>query len=244
MSYGSGMSPSTSVIMPVRNGAPFIAEAMQSALVQLALTDELIVVDDHSSDRTSSVVAAIADPRVRVLSTPRRGVSAARNVGLAAARGELVAFLDHDDCWPAGRHAVMLRVLTENPDVDAVLGRIRIRFEPGTAPSRPFLAIDGKYPKAGSVCCGLYRRRILDRIGGFAEDMHFGEDIDYNIRLTEAGMRVELCEIDSLVYRRHASNTTNDQKASRAGFFEIVRRKLARARRSRDLTQPQERKCR
>jgi glycosyltransferase involved in cell wall biosynthesis len=91
------MSPMTSVIMPVHNGAAHITEAMASALAQLAQTDELIVVDDHSSDRTLSVVAAMAEPRVRVLSTPRRGVSAARNVGLAAARGEFIAFLDHDD---------------------------------------------------------------------------------------------------------------------------------------------------
>jgi glycosyltransferase involved in cell wall biosynthesis len=230
MGYGSGMGANTSVIMPVRDGAAFIAEAIQSALVQLAQTDEIIVVDDHSSDRTLSVVAAIADPRVRVLSTPSPGVSAARNVGLAAARGELIAFLDHDDFWPAGRHQAMRRALAENPAVDAVFGRIRIRFEPGVAPSALYLAVDGKFPKNGSVCCGLYRRCLLDRIGGFAEDMRFGEDIDYNMRLTEAGMRIELCETDSLVYRRHALNTSNDQKALRDGFFETVRRKLARAR--------------
>jgi glycosyltransferase involved in cell wall biosynthesis len=173
----------------------------------------------------------VADPRVCVLSTPRRGVSAARNIGLAAARGDLIAFLDHDDSWPMGRHEVMLRVLIENPAVDAVLGRMRIRFEPQTVPSAAYLAADGKFPQAGSVCCGLYRRRILDRIGGFAEDMRFGEDADYNMRLIEAGIRIELCEIDSLVYRRHGSNMTNDKKALRDGFFDMVRRKLARARR-------------
>jgi glycosyltransferase involved in cell wall biosynthesis len=225
------MNPSTSVIMPVRNGAAFIAEAMASALVQIDQADELIVVDDHSSDGTLSIVAAVADPRVHALSTPQPGVSAARNIGLAAARGEFIAFLDHDDLWPGGRHAAMRRVLVENAAVDAVFGRIRIRFEPHLNPSGPYLAMDGKFPLTGSVCCGLYRRSILDRVGGFAEDMRLGgEDLDYNLRLTEAGVRSELCAVDSLIYRRHASNMTNDPKALRDGFFSMIRRRLARAR--------------
>jgi len=60
------MNPSTSVIIPVRNGAAFVAEAMDSALLQLDQADELIVVDDHSSDGTLSIAAAVADPRVRL----------------------------------------------------------------------------------------------------------------------------------------------------------------------------------
>ena len=81
------MDISTSVIMPVRNGAAFIAEGIRSALVQLNSNDELLVADDGSTDDTCSIVAALGDPRVRLMPSPRRGASAARNVALASAGG-------------------------------------------------------------------------------------------------------------------------------------------------------------
>jgi glycosyltransferase involved in cell wall biosynthesis len=224
------MGTGTSVIIPVRNGAAYLAEAMASVLVQLDRNDELIVVDDNSTDDTSSVAAAIADPRSRMLRSTGRGVSAARNAGLAAARGAFIAFLDHDDTWPAGRHETTLRMLMERPDLDAVFGRVRVQFEPGIIPTPRFLGLEGAYLQVGLICSGLFRRRGLDRISGFAEDMRFGEDSDYCMRLLEAGIRTELCDVDGLVHRRHGSNATNDTQAIRAGMFDALRRKTARAR--------------
>jgi glycosyltransferase involved in cell wall biosynthesis len=217
----------TSVIIPVRNGAAYIGEAMSSVLVQLDQKDELIIVDDGSTDDTRSVITAAADSRVRVLATPPRGVSAARNIGLAAARGEFIAFIDHDDLWPAGRQEFMRSVLMKKSIVDAVFGRIRIRFEPEVASSPKYSAMDGKFLPGGTGS-GLYRRGIIDRVHGFAEDMGSAEDVDFYVRLREAGMRIEFCEIDSLVYRRHKSNATNDRHAQRVGFIDTLRRKLSR----------------
>ena len=91
------MSGGTSVIIPVRNGARFVREAIESALVQLSADDEVIVVDDASDDDTGGVVRQIDDRRIRLLDGTGRGVSSARNIGLAEATGEFVAFLDHDD---------------------------------------------------------------------------------------------------------------------------------------------------
>ena len=228
--YSHRMHPGTSVIIPVRNGANFIREAISSVLAQLDRGDELIIVDDGSSDETLSIVLAVADPRMRVLSTTGRGVAAARNAGLAVARGEFVAFLDHDDVWPAGRHSSLLRMLDENPALDAVFGRVRLKVAAGTIPSPRYMEIDGRFLPSGFLCSGLFRRSILDRAGTFAETMFHGEDVDYYIRLVEAGMQVGLCEVDALVYRRHASNMTNDRQATTAGFFNILRRKIARTR--------------
>jgi glycosyltransferase involved in cell wall biosynthesis len=220
----------TSVIMPVRNGAAFIAEAISSALAQLGEGDEVVVVDDGSIDSTRSVVVTIRDKRVRMLEGSGRGVSAARNVGLAAAKNEFVAFLDHDDLWPEGRHKIMLAALTDDTSIDAVFGRIRVRFDQGVRPSAKYLALDGTFVHGASVCTGLFCRRILARIGGFEENMRFGEDVDYHMRLFEADFKFELCEIDSLIYRRHLTNSTNDQEAALDGFSEMLRRKIARAR--------------
>jgi glycosyltransferase involved in cell wall biosynthesis len=221
---------STTVILPVRNGALFVGEAIRSALAQLDPADELLVIDDGSTDDTVSVVAAVADPRVHLLAAVRRGVSAARNYGLAVARGKFIAFLDHDDYWPADRHRLLLRVLLDRSDVDGVFGRIRIRCEPDAVSTERFTGFDGALAPITTVCCALYRRRILDLIGGFAEEMSMGEDTDFNMRLKKAGARFVWYEADALVYRRHAGNTTNDARAVRNSVFDLLRRRSATAR--------------
>src|SRR5690242_11942220 len=100
-------STRTSVIVPVRNGVRFIREGIDSALQQLAPDDEIVVIDDASTDGTLSVLNRMQDRRIRVLAGSGRGVSSARNIGLAAASGTFIAFLDHDDLWPPERHPVL-----------------------------------------------------------------------------------------------------------------------------------------
>jgi glycosyltransferase involved in cell wall biosynthesis len=220
----------TSVVIPVRNGARFIAEAIGSVQAQLEPGDEILVVDDGSTDSTPRILAGISDPGLRVLAGGGRGVSAARNIGLAVARGSFIAFLDHDDIWPAGRHRMLLEVLNQDEKLDAAFGRILRRFEPGarvTAESK----VEGHhaYWLVGS---GLYRRRLLDRVGGFAEDMPMGEDFDFHARLVEAGMRSRLCEAHSLIRRHHDANTSNDHSRAVPWRLEFLRRKIARVRSS------------
>ena len=221
-----------SVIIPVRNGAAYISEAMTLALAQLNQEDELIVVDDGSTDDTLGRVAALADSRIRVLSAPRRGVSAARNVGFDASRGQFIAFLDHDDIWCPCRHRVMLGMLLENP----ISMRFSVASESDFNRTRPLLCAMQRWMASSRLeqaSVPVYSwRGILERVSGFAEDMTSGEDTDHHMRMMESGMRFRLCDIDCLIYRRHASNVTNDATAMRDGYFNIFRRKLARGRRS------------
>lgn len=94
--------PVVSIIMPAYNSARFIAEAMDSVLSQTMQEWELLVVDDHSSDETTDIVSRYieADSRIRLLSTPtNQGSGVARNIGIRAARGRYIAFLDSDDWW-------------------------------------------------------------------------------------------------------------------------------------------------
>ena len=224
------MSVKTSIITPVRDGAAYIAQAVQSVLHQLGSDDEFFIIDDGSSDDTCSIVNAFDDPRIRLVASPRRGVSAARNAGLALATGAFVSFFDSDDEWPAGRHAAMLDRLAENPALDAVFGRLRIQLEPDAPPHLNYDAADGKFIPKGVLGTGLFRLGLVRRVGGFAEDMQHAEDVDFYNRLDEAGMRVELIDVDALIYRRHGTNATNDQSSVKRGFLKMLRRKLARAR--------------
>jgi glycosyltransferase involved in cell wall biosynthesis len=220
----------TCVIVPVRNGARFIEDALGSALSQLAADDEIVVVDDLSTDATRLIIANMGEPRIRLLGGLGRGVSSARNVGLAAATGEFVAFLDHDDLWPQGRHASMKRELQDDPQLDAVYGRMRVKLE-ADAILWPWISdYDSRHVTGANLGTGLFRRNALSKISGFDETLHFGEDLDYFDRLNEAGFRYGLCDVDGLIYRRHAANCTNDQRAVQQSVFDIIKRKRARAR--------------
>lgn len=93
------MQPTVSVIIPVYNGEAFLADAIRSVLQQ-TVGCEIVVVDDGSSDRSAAIAEAFGEP-VRLVRQKNAGTAAARNSGLAAARGEWVAFLDQDDQWMA-----------------------------------------------------------------------------------------------------------------------------------------------
>jgi glycosyltransferase involved in cell wall biosynthesis len=217
----------TSVIIPVRNGVRFVAESVRSVLRQIGSNDEVVIVDDASVDDTPALLAVMSDLRLRVLRASGRGVSAARNLGLAVARGEYVAFLDCDDFWPPARHRGLLDALQAHPARGASFGRVRVRFEVGIPETPKALSLDGKH-FCQLVGSGLYRRALVSGVGGFCEQMHIGEDVDFHARLLEAGLDPLLCEVDSLVYRRHAANVTNDSAAVRLALVDVLRRKLAR----------------
>ncbi len=222
------MTTRTSVIIPVRNGSRYIAQAIHSALVQLASEDEVIVVDDASTDNTKTLVSEITDRRIVILDGFGLGVSSARNTGLAAANGEFIAFLDHDDLWPIDRHAILLRTLTADTSLDAAVGRLRLLIEADAVMPPQIPAMEGKLAPNLSLCTALFRRRILDRVGYFAEDMHFCEDTDYFVRLVEYGYRTALCDADTLIYRRHATNATCDLTSLKDGLLDLMRRRISR----------------
>jgi glycosyltransferase involved in cell wall biosynthesis len=105
-------SPEVSVIIPVYNRAHLVARTIESVLSQSHAACHVILVDDGSTDGTHEVVSArFPDPRVRVLRQENRGVSAARNAGLAAATGDYIAFLDSDDVWRPWKLAVQIACL-------------------------------------------------------------------------------------------------------------------------------------
>ena len=125
--------PLVSAIVPVHNGERYLGAALESIFAQRYEPLEVIVVDDGSRDGSVAVAAQFA---VRLVRQENRGVAAARNRGLAEARGDLLAFLDQDDAWPPGKLDTQVAFLAANPAVDFVLGAIAVLAEPGVAPPR------------------------------------------------------------------------------------------------------------
>ena len=212
------------MIVPVYNGAAFIGEAIASILAQpVAEPLEIIVVDDGSTDATVAALARFAG-RIRLVQRANGGVSAARNSGLAVANGTIIGFLDADDLW-TDRHLVTLLPLLAGDDRPAV-ARGRTRIVPLTAPEAP----GQELTQPVLVGAALYRRDVVDRVGGFDEALRLGEDIDFSARIAEAGFREVRDDAVVLLYRRHGAATVTGDAVIARGQFDALRKRLARER--------------
>lgn len=223
--------PRVSIVMPVYNGARFIAEALASVQREPGIEAEIIVVDDGSTDETTRVVSSISerDQRIRLLQCEHRGVSPTRNVGVRAATGEYVTFLDSDDICPPGRIARQARKLAGRPDAAAVIGETLL-FEELTEDLQP--APGTRYLQILTVTLhsALFRRDVFDRLGLFDETLAHSEDFDFFLRLAEAETPLVIeTEVASL-YRRHPGSMTTNTNAVKAGMLAALQRSLVRRR--------------
>jgi glycosyltransferase involved in cell wall biosynthesis len=199
------MTPAlVSVIIPAFNVELYLADAVRSAIGQTWKQVELIIVDDGSSDGTGALADRLAagEERIRVIHQRNRGVSAARNAGIAAANGEFVCFLDADDVLLPDKCERQVAFLGQFPDCDLpmlLLCRsppLRIAelltFRNWFAPMSPLL-----------------RAAFVARIGGFDEQLASSEDWDYWIRASQLGA---LCYLPGpvAVYRTHPMQATRN----------------------------------
>lgn len=225
--------PRVSIVMPAYNRATYVEEALRSLQAEPDIDAEILVVDDGSTDGCDAVVASIAeaDPRVRLIRRDHRGVSAARNAGLAAATGEYLTFLDSDDISAPGRIPRQVAKLAARPDIAAVVGR-RMHFSEMSA---DFVPSEGAiWEQMLDICLAsaVFRRSIFDRFGGFDEALTYGEDIDFYFRLFEADSRF-LIEVETAIYyRRHAGNMTNDRDAMHRACLRAYHNSMLRRRAS------------
>jgi glycosyltransferase involved in cell wall biosynthesis len=177
-----------------------VREAIDSVLAQRGADFELIVVDDGSTDGTAAALAGLRG-RIRLLTTGNRGVSAARNFGVAAGRGELIAFLDSDDRWLPGKLAAQVAFMREHPEVeicqtDEIWIRNGRRVNPCERHRKPEGSI---FERSLELClvspsAVMMRRRLFDRLGGFDESLPACEDYDLWLRIT--------CETEVRLLRR------------------------------------------
>ena len=217
-----------SVIVPAHNAAPYIAEAIDSIQTQEHGNLDIVVVDDGSTDATAEIAAVDG---VRLLRQPQRGAGAARNAGLALARGEFIAFLDADDLWTAGRLGVQLSAATAQPDVDLVFGRVEQFISPEIdAAEAGIHCPTGSAPAylAGSL---LARASAFRRVGGFREDLQLGEFVDWCARAEELGLRSHMLDETVLRRRIHSTNLGLTQRDAAGDYAVVLKAALDRRRR-------------
>jgi glycosyltransferase involved in cell wall biosynthesis len=244
---GASAGPEISVIIPVYNGERFLAESIESSLAQHPAPKQVIVIDDASTD--GSVEVARRYPEVTLIELETNGgPGRARNRGIAAASGEFIANLDHDDIHIPGRFATQLDYLAEHPEHDLVIGRVQ-QFH--TDDDRPDWAIDADsgqlrgsaaasaddIPMIGTLMC---RRSAFELHGDFDETMHFGEDVEWLVRMMDLGAGVGIVA-QPLIYRRlHSTNMVSDQGQALRGVLHAMKRRIERRRVERaDGAEPQ-----
>ena len=110
------MTPTVSIIIPTYNRVGYLSQAVDSVLAQTLVDWELIVVDDGSTDETSCYLESLADPRIVALGQMNQGESAARNAGIAHARGRYIAFLDDDDLFAPQKLELQAAFLCDHPE--------------------------------------------------------------------------------------------------------------------------------
>ena len=223
------MTPATvSVIIPVHNAESYLHETL-STLSGVERIEEIVIVDDSSTDRSIEVAQEFARttplPLVFV-STPGEkplGPCAARNLGAKVVKGEILWFLDADDLYEGGLNDPRLTVLDNGADV--VAGTIRF-FRDGPVSREYALPI-----RAISVSTPLIRKSAFIQIQGFDESMWFGEDLDLVARLEAAGFKTEWVDALIISYRQHEDSLTHRfSDAREKGVLAAARNLILRAR--------------
>jgi glycosyltransferase involved in cell wall biosynthesis len=214
--------PFFSVVIPVFNRAGVLAAAVKSVLDQTEQEFEIVIVDDGSSDDPQSVVACLADPRIRFLRQENKGGAAARNAGIDLARGRFTAFLDSDDRFLPDHLATMRRLLEGTNGVvgyarmivDRGEGRTFLKppraIRPGEDMATYLLCDRGFVPTITLVVDTSTARRVR-----YDVTLPFGQDTDFAIRLFLAGCRFVMAEAPGAVW--HDVYDPNRASAGRKG---------------------------
>jgi glycosyltransferase involved in cell wall biosynthesis len=196
------VSPTVSVVMAVRNGERYLAEAIDSVLAEPV--DQLVVVDDGSTDTTCSILSSYGD-RIDVLRQPPSGQAAALNEGLRCATGTILGFQDADDLWVPDRQGRLLDALRDG--VDLVIGAVQQFASPDLDPAAVArLRIDVRARTAPLLPCMLVRRAAFDLVGAFDPELQSAHNIDWTSRARSVPLRVATIGDVVLQRRIHEGN--------------------------------------
>ena len=220
-----------SVIIPVYNGEKTIEQTISSVLNQTLTDFELIIINDDSKDGTLEIVHQIKDPRIKVFSYARSGVSASRNYGIAHACSEFVAFLDADDLWTPDKLEAQLKVLQENPQAGVAYSWTNCIDESGKflRPASHISASGNVYEKllltnfldSGSNL--LVRREAFNEVGVFDESVSPAEDWDMWLRLAA---RYHFVAVPSpqVLYRVYPNSSSANVWKLEAACLQVIER--------------------
>ena len=239
--------PLVSVIIPAYNYAQYLAEAIDSVLAQTYEPIEVIVVDDGSTDNTPQILAHYAD-RIRAIRQRNQGESVARNTGISAARGEMIALLDADDTWEKTALTDLVAVLKQATDIGLVFGVLTLVDAQGTPLGRrypekipdpirkvPLPSLQDSCRLEGPVLATMLKfgtffipsstvicKSWIDRVGGFVPGLQRAQDRDMWYKLAAAGCPMAFVQKSVGRYRKHRPPGQEDLLQFRTTHFRIA----------------------
>jgi glycosyltransferase involved in cell wall biosynthesis len=216
-----------SAVVPLYNGAPFIQQALQSIFDQELVPDEVIVVDDGSTDSGPDLVAEMAKRYpIRLLRKQNGGQSSARNLGVDHAHGDLIAFLDQDDVWYPNHISELVKPFLETRAVELgwAYSNLDEINEAGETITRGFLdALGSAHPKRDLASClkqdmfvlpsaSMISRKAFQAVGGFDERLSGYEDDDFFLRMFLAGFANVYLSESLSEWRIHQTSSSYSEK--------------------------------
>jgi len=223
-------NPLVSVIIPVKNGERFLAEAIDSVLEQDYRPLEIIVVDGRSTDRSAEIAASYE--QVRVVAQVDQGLADAWDVGVDAANGDFIAFLSHDDRWVPHKLSTQVNYMVDHPAIQYSIGRVKFFPQSGLPAPRGFRArlLEGDH--IGRIPETLVARRtVFDLVGGFDVSLRVGPDSDWFARAKDKNLQMAIMPEVVLLKRVHDANLLFESiDESHRDLLTALRRSIVRQR--------------
>lgn len=223
------MSSKVSVIIPTYNRSAFLLDVLESVCRQTRKPYEVIVVDDGSTDNTRKALFN-SGYKVNYIYQKNCGPAAARNAGIAKARGNVLAFLDDDDLLLPRALELAVGRLEDKIclEADIVSGLIML--------VENVKKVNGKYTHKAIppvwperiIGSAVIAKKVFDRVGLFDETLSLGEDIDWFMRAREKQVRFFTLSEVTYLYRIHKTNRTKNTRDVQKSMLKVLRKSLAR----------------
>ena len=219
------MNDLISVIIPVKNGSKYIAEAIKGIQKQ-NMNVEIIVVDDCSNDTTVEI-AKLFDCKI-VRHDVSKGPVAGKNSGLKVAAGKYVMFHDHDDVMRDGVLQKLYDEISSNNDISAVEAKVQDFYSPDLSEEERLKTPIKQEPYWGLFTGAiLIKKEVFDNIGYFGENVQAGEIIEWQSKMDAANLKVKKIDIVSTDRRLHSTNFGKTNKGTEfKDYASILRARL------------------
>lgn len=220
--------PPVSCVIPVLNGERYLAAALDSVLEQTLPVDEIVVVDDGSTDATPEIAVGYED-RIRYIAQDRVGMGGARDRGIEAAQGEWIAFLDADDLWDPEKIERQARHFQDRPETGALFTYAQNFWaEELRAEAERFRDHRIAKPQPAYIPSTLMARRsVFEAVGGFGSARRHAETLDWVLRAQRAGVRIEILPEVLTRRRLHARNVSRlERNEMLADFLDLLKSDL------------------
>jgi glycosyltransferase involved in cell wall biosynthesis len=220
-------SPLVSVILAVRNGESYVAEALDSVLASDYRPLEIVVVDGQSSDRTADIVQSYET--VRYVYQHNLGIANAYNLGIEAAQGEFVAFISHDDRWLPQKLSTQMAYLQAHPKIQYTVTQFRYFLATGCGLPPGFRPELLDRDLVGYIMETLVARKsVFTQVGMFNPHYQLAEDVDWYARAKDLQIPAAVIPAVLLHKRVHDHNSSTNARVSNQALLQVLRQSIQR----------------